>query len=84
MCEKYQVIKSNCDLSTEIIATLYTYSEAVEHLNLYIKNNFELSEFLKIYHDNENTMSMFQYHYIFPKKLIAKFHIVKYLDIELS
>jgi len=81
MNEKYQVIKvQNYTLDSEILGTFFTYSDSAEFVNMFIKENYELSEYLKAYHDNENTISIYEYFWVSPKKLVSKIHIVKYND----
>lgn len=81
--EKYQVIRvQNDTLNSEILGTYWTYAESVEFVNVFIKENYKLSGYLKVYHDNENTISIYEYYLVFPKKLLSKIHIVKYAEID--
>jgi len=82
MTEKYQVIKiQNYTLDSDILGTFLSYAESVEFMNMFIKENYELSSYLKAYHDNENTISIYEYFWVCPKKLVSKIHIVKYTEI---
>ena len=80
--EKFQCIIVNADEhNVEILATFYSFAETLEFMTHYIAQNYELSDYLKVYHNNEQSVSIYQYYRIWSKKLLAKLHIVKYNDI---
>lgn len=81
--EKYQVIKvQNYTLDIDILGTFFTYSDSAEFVNMFIKDNYELSKYLKAYHDNENSISIYEYFWFHPKVLVSKIQIVKYKEID--
>lgn len=82
MTQKLQVIKVNPEYNIEILGTFDAYSDASEFLNMYIDKEFILNDYQKCVHNNHSAMTIYQYHYIFPKELVCKIHIIHYNDIE--
>ena len=81
--QKFQCLRVNSeDLSTEILATFHSFAESLEFINGFIKANYELDDYTKIYHDDEHSIRIFQYYRIWSKKLLAKIHIVRFDDID--
>jgi hypothetical protein len=76
---KYHVIMvSTEDHDVHILNTCYQYQEAAEFMNNYIDKNFEIDNYLKVYYNNKNSVSIYKYYMLFPKSCTYKFHIVKY------
>jgi hypothetical protein len=82
MAKKFQVIKVDCGTNdVEILATHENYSSSTEFLTIYLKKNFDLNDFCKCVHNNNSSVSIYEYGYIFPKRLSQKIHIVEFEDI---
>jgi hypothetical protein len=78
---KYNLIQIDCNtFEMKILHTTCQFNIALEFLNKYIADNFQLSNYLKCYHDNNNTTSIYKYHWIAPKELLFKFQIIQYID----
>jgi hypothetical protein len=83
MSLKYHIIRVDCNNHDIcIIKTVNTYQEAAEHLNVYLDTNFEINAYLKVYYNDQCSVSVFKYFYLFPKEMVCKLHIVEYEDID--
>jgi hypothetical protein len=83
--QKFQVIKVDCQSNDiEILSTLQDYKSSTEFLSLYLNKNFEMDSWTKCVCNNNNSVSVFEYGYIFPKKLKFKIHIVAYTDARIE
>ena len=79
---KYALV-FNDNANNNNISILYVSinkSDIIDFLTKHINNNFKLDNYLKAYYDND-TISIFKYHYFLPKELICKFHIINFMDI---
>lgn len=78
--QKYQVIKVDCHTNNiEILSTELDFKSAIEFLGIYLNKNFDSSGWAKCFWDN-NSVSIYEYSYIFPKRLKYKLHISIYDD----
>lgn len=78
---KFQVIQ--IDTSTYKLTHLGTFSDydkAISYMNNHIELNIELHDFKKCYHNDKNTVSIYEYYYLFPKKLVSKIHIMEFVE----
>lgn len=81
--KKLQIIQiENETLDCKILKTVETYAEASEFMNKWLDKEFEISDYLKVFHNNSNSLSIYKYFTVFPKRLLCKIHIVEYLDTE--
>lgn len=80
--QKYQVIEMNCEsLDCKILFTAEDLPSALEYTELHLKNGFKFDDSLKCYKDNES-YCIYEYYYIFPKKLVNKVMIREYIEYE--
>ncbi len=82
MAKKFQVIKVDCGTNdVEILATHENYSSSTEFLTIYLKKNFDLDDWQKCICNNNGSVSVYAYSYIFRKRLTHKIHIIEFEDI---
>ena len=82
MTTKYHVMLINCDYSVKILFTTNTLSDCHLFISEHIKEKFNVDgKFVKAHHDDETTISIYNYHYIMPKSLKCKLMIVSYPDL---
>lgn len=80
--QKYQVIEMNCEnLDCKILFTSEDMPSALEFVDLHLKNGYKFNDFIKCYKDNES-YCIYQYFYLFPKKLLAKIMIREYIEYD--
>ncbi len=78
---KYQIVKCTANnLECSILSTFLEYALAMEYLNKHIKEQYQLGSTYKCYHESENVLTIFKYNYLWPKDLVAKFHIIEFED----
>lgn len=77
--KKYQVIVVDCKTNDIfILATKPDYKSCTEFVSIYITKNFETDGWTKCVLTSNNSVSIYQYSYIFPKSLRYKIHIVEF------
>lgn len=80
---KFQVINVCCKTNdVKILGTFLDYEQAISFLTSNIAEQFKPNDYLKCYHESKFTISIFEYYYVFPKRLIYKLHIIPFDDIE--
>lgn len=78
---KYQCILINTDdYSISHLATFNDYDSAISYLNNYIEKEIKLDDYKKCFHDDKFTCSIYDYFYLFPKKLVSRLHIMQYME----
>lgn len=78
---KFVVIKNDMvDNDVSVLATFYGLESAIGFLNDHIDKNYDINDYLKCFYEKKNTIAIFQYSRIWPKKLILKFQILEYQD----
>lgn len=80
MTTKYQIVKCANDLQCSILNTFVEYSHAIAFLNKHIVDEYELGSSFKCYHEDEHVLTIFKYNYIFPKEVVAKYHVITFED----
>lgn len=81
MTEKFNIVLLDCiTYDAKILNTTLHFNDAVAFVSHYIEANFDLDDWFKCVHINENTLEFYQYNYIFPKVLKNKIHIIKFTD----
>lgn len=81
--QKIQVTKINpTTLEVEILGTFSHYNDAIEFLHLHLDKEYKFDDWLKCYYGNHLTLGIYEYSRVFPKKLVAKYQLVYYLDTE--
>lgn len=79
---KFQIVECNAqNLECNILATFWEYAEAASFLNKHVAESFDLGINHKCFHENPNTLSVYKYHYVFPKEIVKKFHIIQFEDV---
>lgn len=80
--DKFQVVLTNClTHDVKIIGTYHEYDKSIAFLTEYIETQFHPDSYVKCFHDSKYTVSIFEYYYLFPKRMIYKVHIIPYADI---
>lgn len=82
--KKFQLITT--DATTNVATILFTtedYTQAITSLNNYVDKTFEIdSKWIKASFENERTVSVYNYFWLWPKKLMFKISVVEYQDCE--
>ncbi|MBY0541431.1 MAG: hypothetical protein K2P52_08490 [Campylobacterales bacterium] len=79
---KFQVIKINEDYSCEILLTNDDRASAIEFLNDYVAREYKPDNmFTKAYCQDEKTIIIYNYFYIYPKQLVSKIQVVEYKEL---
>ncbi len=83
MTTKFQIVQCEAqNLECTILATFYDYPEAIAFLNNHIQESYDIGNYTKCYHDSSNTLSVYRYHYVFPKELLKRYFILPFTDID--
>lgn len=78
---KYAIILVEVsNLDAKILSICNTFSDAVEYMYNYVDTSYNLSNYLKCFHNNKNCCSIYKYYLIYPKELVCKLHIVQFVD----
>lgn len=82
MSIKYHVVLINSDYVFNILYTTEDRSECYSFMTDYIKEKVKIDgKSSKAYHEDENTISIYDYHYIMSKSLRCKIVLVEYTDL---
>lgn len=81
MSIKYQIIKCDVNLNCTVLATHWEHPMAIEYLNKHVTEAYQLGSTYKCYHESENVLTIYKYNYVYPKELVAKFHIIQFEDV---
>lgn len=78
----FQVILVNAIThNVEIIYTSPQLADAISYMNKYVDENYDLDTWIKAYHENKQSISIYQYFRVWSKQLIHKIHIVEFSDL---
>lgn len=64
----------------KILFTTKHYNDAIEYMTSYIDEEYDLNEWVKCFHENKKSCSIYKYHYVFRKQLINKIHVLEFAD----
>ncbi len=79
---KYNIVSVDCtDYKAEILFTTIHYNDAVEFVNKHLDEYDLKNGWLKCYHENSSTVSIYQTFWLSSKKLLKKIHILEFPDI---
>lgn len=79
--KKFHVVIVNNDCSVQILYTTPHLNDCHLFMAEYISEKMNIDgRFSKAYHDNENTISIYNYHYILPKSLRCKICVIEYCE----
>lgn len=79
--KKYHVLMVNSDCTATILYTTPQLNECHLFIAEYMNEKLQLDgKFQKAYYETENIISVYNYHYLFPKSLKCKISVIDYIE----